>query len=227
MHAWMVLQAQNYHITVTLLLVLSDILRLIKGSNNLHTAAAARASEPQGLDAQGLLLAGAALARGILSRRMKALYFNLSSEARGKATAALTLLEALASQGAEVAGELTRLFNFSLAALPSLARPPRQRKGDLDDDQEDHGGGQTAGKHKFWRQWRSGHELKRPTRAAYVAFALSLLSHADALTRSTLLSTRPFMAGLLNHVAGDPPEVQLQVRVRDWVAQAVPGWSAG
>lgn len=164
----------------------------------------ARHQPPQ----QQLLSAATALAQGILSRRLKALYFNLSSEIRGKANAALTLLAALASLGAETTRELARLFDFSLAALPALARLPRQRKSDAASAE-----GGTAGlQARLWQQWHAGDALKRPTRAAFVAFAAALLQRADSLTLSTLLATRPLMGGLLNHMAHDPPEVQLQVR---------------
>ena len=71
---------------------------------------------------------------------------------------------------------------------------------------------------QLWQQWRGGDALKRPTRAAFVDFALALLRHADGLTLPALLATRPLMGGLLNGLAGDPPEVQLQVerRGRGW-----------
>lgn len=111
-------------------------------------------------------------------------------------------------QGADSTRDLARLFDFSLAALPQLARPPRPRKGE---GQE--AGGTGSGGASFWQQWRGGDALKRPSRAGFVAFALGLLGQADALTLGTLLATRPLMGGLLNHLAGDPPEVQLQVCV--------------
>lgn len=80
-------QVQNYHVTVTLLLAASDVL-------------AAAAAQPRQSDAAAAQLqaAAAALAAGVLSRRMKALYFNLSSEVRGKSNAALALLAVLARQ---------------------------------------------------------------------------------------------------------------------------------
>lgn len=110
--------------TVTLLLAVADILTLV--------AKASRQPQASGPDAQQqLAAAAAALAQGVLSRRMKALYFNLSSEMRGKANAALVLLGALAAQGPETARQLARAFDFSLAALPALTRPPRQQKGDV------------------------------------------------------------------------------------------------
>jgi hypothetical protein len=194
-------QVQNYHVTVTLLLALSDILSLAASAEQQH--------QPQ-LQQDGpsgeLQAAAAALAQGLLSRRMKALYFNLSSEVRGKANAALCLLGALAGQGPDTARELARLFDFSLAALPNLARLPRQGKGDAAAAE-----GEANLQARLWQQWRGGDALKRPTRAAFVSFALSMLCQADALTLGTLLATRPLTGGLLNHLAGDPPKIRMQV----------------
>ena len=85
-----------------------------------------------------MLAAGAAaLAAALLQRRLKALYFALSSDVRGKANAALELLAAAAAAcgggaaggaaggGAPSLRELVRAFDWSLSALPGLARPPR------------------------------------------------------------------------------------------------------
>ncbi|GAB4818251.1 hypothetical protein N2152v2_005297 [Parachlorella kessleri] len=200
------LTVQNYNVTVTLLLALADVLRVVASARNQQ--------QPQqetdgsiGLTHE-LRNATAALVQAILSRRLKAIYFNLSSEMRGKANAALTLLAAVATQGPETTRELARAFDFSLAALPNLARLPRQRKGDTHAEGADHGAGSQT---RLWQQWKGGDMLKRPTRVGFVAFALGMLRHADPLTLSTLLATRPLTGGLLNHMAGDPPEVQLQV----------------
>lgn len=133
------MQAQNYHVVVTLLLALADVLTLAaseagasqkraKKQGGSAGAATGQPQQPPGQQQGGLAAAAAALAQGVLSRRLKALYFSLSSEVRGKANAALRLLAALAGQGAEATRELARLFDFSLAALPTLARLPRQRK---------------------------------------------------------------------------------------------------
>lgn len=112
--------------TVTLLLALTDALKLA-------TAAATAAPEQQPeAEAQRAVLAagGASLASAVLHRRLKALYFALSSDVRGKANAALALLAAVAGActgggGAPPLHNLVRAFDWSLSALPALSRPPR------------------------------------------------------------------------------------------------------
>jgi hypothetical protein len=129
-------QVQHYHVTVTLLLTLADALRAASSA-----AAAAAAADADGRQRGEVLAAGAAhLAAAVLQRRLKALYFCLSSDMRGKANAALALLEAVvatcgggggdlaASSGAAAPPSLhdfVRAFDWSLSALPGLARPPR------------------------------------------------------------------------------------------------------
>ena len=116
-------QMQHYHVTVTLLLALADALTVATAAATGATTATASDDQQR----QQVLAAGAAgLTASILPRRLKALYFNLSSDVRGKANAALTLLTALASSGGSAgARELVRVFDWSLSALAGLARPPR------------------------------------------------------------------------------------------------------
>lgn len=115
--------------TVTLLLALADAL-------GVATAAASQPSGGEQEQQAAVLAAGAAsLAGAVLHRRLKALYFNLSSDMRGKANAALALLTAVAAvcsrggggSGAAAASlrDLVRSFDWSLSALPGLVRPPR------------------------------------------------------------------------------------------------------
>ena len=187
-------QVQNYHVTLTLLLVLSEALGA--------AAAAAKRQPPLDPAALSALQAGAAaLADAVLSRRMKALYFSLSSDARGRVAAALALLAAVANLSAAHARELSRVFDFSLAALPGIARPPRERKGET----------AAEGRARAWAHWRSGDALRQPTRAGFVALALALLRQADGLLLSTLLGVPALAGGLLAHLGSDPPEVQAQV----------------
>lgn len=136
-HACSRTQIQHYHVTVTLLLALADALGI---------AAAAASGRQLASDEEDrrVLAAGAAtLSSAILQRRLKALYFALSSDVRGKANAALALLAATAGAcaggaaggsgaagaGATVAApslrDLVRAFDWSLSALPGLAQPPR------------------------------------------------------------------------------------------------------
>jgi len=65
------------------------------------------------------------LARHVISRRLKSLYFHLSSGSRPRAAGALALLCALCSRGGASTRDLVHSFDFSLSALPKLARPAR------------------------------------------------------------------------------------------------------
>ncbi|PRW57763.1 Nucleolar pre-ribosomal-associated 1,N-terminal [Chlorella sorokiniana] len=213
------LTIQHYHVTVTLLLALADALGM--------AAAAASGRQPAGDEEdRRVLAAGAAtLSSSILQRRLKALYFALSSDVRGKANAALALLAATAgacaggaaggSGAAGTAGtaaapslrELVRAFDWSLSALPGLARPPREKKGESPAEH----------RRRYWQQWALGDPLKRPTRALFCQLAAALLRAAgsgpaaDALLLQQLVQLRPLVGGLLQHLAADPPAHQLQV----------------
>ncbi|KAL4434021.1 hypothetical protein ABPG75_000462 [Micractinium tetrahymenae] len=208
------LTVQHYHVTVTLLLALADALR---------TATHAATDSSLDAAARAALAGGAAgLAGAVLHRRLKALYFCLSSDMRGKSNAALALLAAVAaalaaSDGgalpAAAAGaaaapaaslrDLVRAFDWSLSALPGLSRPPREKKGE----------GAADLRRRYWQQWALGDPLKRPTRALFSELALGLLRHAggDALLAQQLLQLRPLVGGLLHHLAADPPGQQLKV----------------
>lgn len=123
--------------TVTLLLALADALNIAA------VAASGRQQAGEEEDRRVLAAGAATLASAILQRRLKALYFALSSDVRGKANAALALLAATAGAcaggaaggsgaaagtGAAAAPslrELVRAFDWSLSALPGLAKPPR------------------------------------------------------------------------------------------------------
>ena len=131
-------QVQHYHVTVTLLLSLADALATATTVEPAAAAAAAAPPEASHSDLQVLAAGAATLAGAILHRRLKALYFCLSSDMRGKANAALALLSATAvalgsgdgsgSGGSSSGGSLralVRAFDWSLSALPGLARPPR------------------------------------------------------------------------------------------------------
>lgn len=60
-----------------------------------------------------------------VGRRMRSLYFHLSSDVKAKANATLMLLTAMAARGAAVAQELVRAFDFDQKSIAKLARPPR------------------------------------------------------------------------------------------------------
>jgi hypothetical protein len=139
------MQVQHYHVTVTLLLTLADALRKASAP---QPAAAGATAEEQAQQAAVLAGGAASLTSAVLHRRLKALYFCLSSDVHGKANAALTLLEAVAATcGAPLATsscmtgraasggtvgsspvslrDFVRAFDWSLSALPGLAKPPR------------------------------------------------------------------------------------------------------
>lgn len=134
------------------------------------------------------------LAEGILTRRLKGIYYSLSSGARTRSSAALHLLAALASLGPTLTGELVRSFDFSHSALPTLARHPKPSK---DEDP-------ASCRQRQHRYWQETDPLKRPTRAAFVSFAQAVLKSADPITLSEVLGIRPLVSGLLHHVASDP-----------------------
>ena len=73
------------------------------------------------------LLAAAqrSLIRHCLQRKLKQLYHAVGSETRILANAALHLLAAIAGHSAAAARDLAGCFDFSLAALAKVARPPR------------------------------------------------------------------------------------------------------
>ena len=56
--------------------------------------------------------------------KMRPLYYALSSDTRQLASAGLLLLGAMSRVGPGVARDLASAFNWSLSALPALARPP-------------------------------------------------------------------------------------------------------
>eukprot|EP00887_Chlorella_sp_A99_P003671 scaffold7.g3671.t1 len=230
------LTLQHYQITITLLLALADCLELA-GEAAALAAAGGEGAAPGEADGEGerlpsaeaaqLAAAGGTLAASILHRRLKAIYFLLSSEARGKATAAQLLLAALAGApaatggasgsgagdargapaaaagGASACAELVRTFDWGLSALPALAKLPRPQKGET----------AAVAQARAWAAWRSADALKRPTRAAFVRLALALLRAAarEPLVLAQLLGVRPLLGGLLHHLAADPPENQLEV----------------
>ena len=112
--------------------------------------------------AQRAAIAAAAegLVQHVVRTRMKSLYFSLSSDARHLTNSALALLGAIASLGAGAVRDLGSAFDWSLSALPNLAKPPKEKGAD----------GEPIQKSKIWKQWRARSPLVRPTRALFVDF---------------------------------------------------------
>lgn len=110
-----------------------------------------------------------ALARSLLQRRLKALYFNLSSDARARVNATLLLLAAAAARGGQVARELVAAFDWTLSALPRLARPPRAATAAAAAGGADGSGGAAAAT-AHWATWGAASIGARPSRALFVEF---------------------------------------------------------
>lgn len=100
-----------------------------------------------------------------------------------------------------LAREVVRVFDFSLSALPSLAKPPRGKKGEsaLDAAQ------------RFASEWRESDPLKQPLRAAFNRLTLSLIESSDATLLPEVLSIKTMMNGTLHHVSVDPASHQYEV----------------
>ena len=108
------LQMKDDRVAATLLLVIIDILTLPPASMAAPTAAG-RAAD--------------ALAASIIAKRIKALYFLLGSDHKGRVNASLALMTALVRRG--VARDLVRGFDFDVPAFGRAARAPRCACGDL------------------------------------------------------------------------------------------------
>lgn len=116
------------------------------------------------------------LASSLIQRRLKAVYFHLTSSNRARSNAALALLTAVSNRGGSVLRELLSSFDFSLAVLPKLARPPKAaaaESGITDGTSAASaataaaGGGVQPG---HWLTWNSPQMSKRPSRAMFVGW---------------------------------------------------------
>jgi hypothetical protein len=113
------------------------------------------------------------LAASILQKRLKAIYFHLSSSNRARSNAAFALLTAISNRGGSVLRELASSFDFSLSVLPKLARPPRaltaaQEAAAASDAAA---AAAVAGEQPgHWLTWNSPQLSKRPSRAMFVGW---------------------------------------------------------
>lgn len=180
------LQAQENAVSINLMLAISDIF-----------ATSARSSRAS----SHATTAATTLANAILSRRIKSIYSHLASQQRNRASAALILLAELVSLGPAMGRELTRVFDFGLPALPQLARPLRARKGEST----------LEASTRQQQEWASEDPVRRPTRAAFIGLALSLLRCADAQLLPEVLRLRPLLGGMMQSLSNDPPMIQLEV----------------
>lgn len=119
--------------------------------------------------AQQIQQAQDALASSLVQRRLKAIYFHLSSSNKARSNAALGLLTAVSNRGGSVLRELLSAFDFSLAVLPKLARPPKAAAAADDTD-----GGRPAAaagaQLGHWATWNSPQMSKRPSRAMFIGW---------------------------------------------------------
>jgi hypothetical protein len=120
------------------------------------------------------------LAASILQRRLKAVYFHLSSGNRARSNAAFALLTAISNRGGSVLQELVSSFDFALSVLPKLAQPPKSLTPATTAAAA--GGGNKDGAAEavkpvaeqqqpaHWQNWNSPQLSKRPGRAMFVAW---------------------------------------------------------
>ncbi|WIA15406.1 hypothetical protein OEZ85_002062 [Tetradesmus obliquus] len=176
--------AKEPKVTLELLGCLAALLAYSPSSS---CEAAARQRITTGLD----LLAGA-----ILQRRLKQVYFLLSSNNRQRSNAALDLLTALAGRGGSTLRELCAAFDFSLSVLPKLARPPRlagnggglQESGGLAGKGGGEGQQQQQQVPAHWEMWASPAVGRRPSRAVFVEwgfFYVGLFSQATSAAHAS------------------------------------------
>ena len=120
------------------------------------------------------------LAASLLSRRLKAVYFHLSSSNRARSNAAFALLTAISNRGGSILRELLASFDTSLAVLPKLARPPKAAAAAAAAAGEEGAGDATAAaavaaaaageQPGHWLSWNSPQMSKRPSRAMFVGW---------------------------------------------------------
>jgi len=148
------------------------------------------------------------LARAIMTRRMRHVYSHLGSGIRARVNAALMVLAAIARRGRKSAAELFRTFDFTLAALPKIAAPPREFHGK-------DGGAPTK------RRREPRDVLAGSTRRAFCEFVLSFFAVKDDALLRPVLAQRVLFGNVARFAAGDDYEMQrriLRVVVDDVIA---------
>jgi len=139
-----------------------------------------------------------ALARAIMSRRMRQVYSHLASGVRVRVCAGLMVLAGIAGRGKRCAAELFRTFDFTLAVLPKLAMPPR------DSATKD----SAKGQHKR----KDGKDvLAGSTRRAFCEFVLAFFAVKDASLLRPVLAQRVLFGNVARFAAGDDPAMQMRV----------------
>lgn len=137
------------------------------------------------------------LARAIMTRRMRHIYSHLGSGIRVRVNAAFVVLAAIAGRGKRCAAELFRTFDFSLAALPKLASPPRDTRAKE---------GAIVKRRKEPKDVMSG-----STRRAFCEFVLAFFTVKDRALLRPVLAQRVLFGNVARFIAGDEAEMQLRV----------------
>jgi hypothetical protein len=138
----------------------------------------------------------------ILDRRrtkaLKSIYYHLSSGDRARGVGALTFLTSLASISSRVTGKIVQTFDFNLKALSTLAMPSM--------------------KHPPPKEWcltvKDGSLFlspRRPARAAFLGFVITILQRANAFTLPEVLNSEGLMHSALRYLSKDPQSSQLKV----------------
>ena len=138
------------------------------------------------------------LARAIMTRRMRHVYSHLGSGIRARVNAALMVLAATARRGRKSAAELFRTFDFTLAALPKIAAPPREFHGK-------EGGASTK------RRREPRDVLAGSTRRAFCEFVLSFFAVKDDALLRPVLAQRVLFGNVARFAAGDDYEMQRRI----------------
>ena len=144
------------------------------------------------------------LARSVMQRRMRAVYSHLTSGIRVRHNCAFQLCAAIAARNRQLAWEVFRNFDFTLAVLPKLANPPRS--GGFGGGG---GGGKAAGVASGWLA--EDDALTLPTRHVFVRFVLALLESGDKSLSRPVLAQKVLLGNVLRFMASDPPRLASRV----------------
>jgi nucleolar pre-ribosomal-associated protein 1 len=142
------------------------------------------------------------LAHSVMQRRMRAVYSHLTSGIRVRHNCALALVASIASRSRQLAWEVFRNFDFTLAALPKLANPPRNGAG------YQGGAGARAG---VASTWADADPLALPTRHVFVRFVLALLESGDQSLLRPVLAQKVLLGNVLHFMAADPAPLASRV----------------
>lgn len=141
------------------------------------------------------------LFKTFVSSHIKPFYYHLGSKRPQRVRGALLLLAEICKFSSKCAEELVRSFDFSLAVLPGLARPNKQRKDETTVDF----------RCRIEKEWGNLDPLRKPTRAAFVSWALSLLTTSNMYLLASVLRLKPLIQGTMHYLSSDPAEIQIEI----------------